>query len=94
MIQLRIFLQIEMKISTVYSLNVKAPGWRHDLVLLQQRHALRGTLAARAPHSPTGMGGDGEGGEGGGSSVLRLRLESSFVFSSKFGVGNPSVPAG
>lgn len=28
------------------------------------------------------------------SSVLLLRLESSFVFSDKFGVGNPSVRAG
>lgn len=51
---------------------------------------LRGTLAARAPRALLGLQDDG-GGRGRLFSVLLLRLESSFVFSIKFGVDKPSV---
>lgn len=72
--------------------------------LLRRPKAGGGTLAARVHPGPAGTW-DGEGGydgndDGGGggslhfSSILLLRLESSFVSSDKFGVGNPSVRAG
>lgn len=51
---------------------------------------LRGTLAARAPRALLGLQDDG-GGRGRLFSVSLLRLESSFVFSIKFGVDKPSV---
>lgn len=75
-------------------------GW-HDLAGLHRCPKAGGTLAARVHHRSAGTdaddGGDGDD-DGGGvvhfSSVLLLRLESPFVFSDKFGVGNPSVRAG
>lgn len=63
-------IQIEMKINTVYSLNVKAPSCRHDLCCLNEATRCpdtdRHTCCTR-PSPPHWDGGGGEGGmEGAG----------------------------